>query len=91
MSQEKEIAIGFMLVFSENPDKILDSICSPVDVDRLTAERIDGGNSQKTESLTKDPHDIIGNTSSQNYLNPVNYEPINLGTGLMQYIVHTVF
>ena len=26
MSQEREVAIGFMLEFSENPDKILDSI-----------------------------------------------------------------
>ena len=30
MSQEKEMVIGFMLAFSESPDKILDNICSPV-------------------------------------------------------------
>ena len=41
MSQENEMAIGFMLVYSENPDKILDSICSPADVDHLIAERIE--------------------------------------------------
>ena len=39
MSQEKEMAIGFMLTFSENPANILDSICSPADVDHLIAER----------------------------------------------------
>ena len=39
MSQERETAIGFMLAFSENPDKILDSIHSPADVDHLIAER----------------------------------------------------
>ena len=41
MIQEKEMAIGFLLVFSENPDKILDNICSPADVDHLIAERIE--------------------------------------------------
>ena len=40
MSQEKEMALGFMLVYSENPGKILDSICSLGDVDHLIAERI---------------------------------------------------
>ena len=33
------MAIEFMLAFSENPDKILDSIHSPADVDHLIAER----------------------------------------------------
>ena len=41
--------------------------------------------------MPKDPHDNISNTSSQNYVNPVNYEPINLDTGLTQDSVHTVF
>ena len=91
MSQENEMAIGFMLVFSENPDKILDSIHSQADVDHLIAERIECGISQKTEKLTKDPNDNIGNTSLQNYVNPVNYEPINLDTGLTQDSVYTVF
>ena len=91
MSQEEEMAIGVMLVYSENPDKILDSICSVAVVDHLIAERTECGKSQKTENLTKDPHDNIGNTSSQNYVNPVNYEPIYLDTGLTQVSVHTVF
>ena len=38
MSQEKEMAIEFMLAFSENPANILDSIHSPADVDGLIAE-----------------------------------------------------
>ena len=37
MSQEKEMAIGFMLAFSENPDKLLDSIHSQADVEHLIA------------------------------------------------------
>ena len=41
MSQEKEMAIGFMLAFSENPDKILDSIHSQADVECLIAKRIE--------------------------------------------------
>ena len=55
MSQEKEMAIGFMLVFSENPDEILDNIHSPADVDHLTVERIEYAKSQKIgkENLTK--------------------------------------
>ena len=53
MSQEIEMAIGFMLAFSENLDKILDSICSPADVDHLIAERNECGKSQKAENLTK--------------------------------------
>ena len=47
MSQKKEMAIGFMVAFSENPDKILDSIRSPADVDHLIAERIKCGRNQK--------------------------------------------
>ena len=70
MSQEKEMAIGIMLVYSENPDKILDSIHSPADVDHLIAERIEYGKSQKAEKLTKDPHNNISNTSSPNNVNP---------------------
>ena len=91
MSQEREMAIGFMLAFSENPDKILDSIHSPADVDHLIAERNECGKSQKAENLTKEPHDNINNTSSQNYVNPVNYAPINVDTGLTQDSVDTVF
>ena len=82
MSQEKEMAIGFMLAFSENPNKILDSIHLPADVDHLIAERNEYGKSQKVENLTKEPHDNINNTSSQNYVNPVKYAPINVDTGL---------
>ena len=41
ISQEKEMTIGFMLVYSENPGKILHSIHSPADVDHLIAERIE--------------------------------------------------
>ena len=81
MSQEKEIAIGFMVAFSENPDKILDSICSPAVVDNLIAERIECTKSQKAENLTKDPHVNVNNTSLQNYV----------GTGLIQDPVDTVF
>ena len=57
MSQEKEMAIGFMLVFSENPDKILDNICSPADVAHIIPERIEYAQSQKAENenLTKTP------------------------------------
>ena len=84
MSQEKEMTIGFMLAFSEHPDKILDSIHSPADVDHLIAERLECGKSQKAEYLTKGPHDNINNTSSQNYVKPVNYAPINVDTGLTQ-------
>ena len=45
MSQEKEMAIGFMLAFSEHPDKILDSIHSSADVDHSVAERLECGKS----------------------------------------------
>ena len=82
MSQEKEIAIGFILIDSENPDNILDSICSQADVDPLIAVRIEYAKSQKAEKLTKDLHANISNTSSQIKVIPINYAPINLGTGL---------
>ena len=80
-----------MLAFSENPDKILHSICSPADVDHLIAERNECGKSEKTKNLTQEPHDNINNQSSQNYVNPVNYTPINVDTGLAQDSVDTVF
>ena len=91
MSHEREMAIGFMLAFSEHPDKILDNIRSPADVDHLIAERNKCGKSQKAENLTKEPHDNINNTSSQNYVNHVNYVPINVNSGLTQDSVDTVF
>ena len=91
MSQEKEMAIGFMLAFFENPANILDSIHSSADVDHLIAERNKCGKSQKAENLTKEPHDNINNTGSQNYVNPVNYAPINVDTGLTEDSVDTVF
>ena len=56
MSQEKEMAIGFMLMFSKNQDKIVDNMHSPADVDHLIAERIEYAKSQNVENLTKDPH-----------------------------------
>ena len=60
------MATGFMVAFSENPDKILDSICSPADVDHLIAERIEYAKSPKVENenLTKEPHVTVSITSS---------------------------
>ena len=83
-SQEKEMAIGFMLAFSENPDKILDSIHSQTDIEHLIAKRIEFAKNQKAEKLAKDQHDHISNTNSQSRVNPLNYEPINLDIGLTQ-------
>ena len=91
MSSVKEMAIGFMLAFSESPDKILDTIHSPADEDHLIAERNECGKSQKADNLTKEPHDNINNTGLQNYVNPVNYAPINVDTGLTHNSVDTVF
>ena len=85
MSQEKEMPIGFILAFSENPDKIINSICSPADVDHLIAEIIKCGKSKKVKNLkTKDPHVNISNTSSQ------NYESMNVDTDLIQDPINTV-
>ena len=84
MSKEKEIAIALILADSENLDHIVDSIHSQADVDHLIAERIECAKSQKAEKLTKDHHDNISITNSQSSMNPVNYEPINLDTGLTQ-------
>ena len=64
VSQEKEITIGFMLLFSENPDKLLDSIQSPTDVDQLIAKRIEYAKPQKAEGIAKDPHVNISDISS---------------------------
>ena len=47
ISQENEMAIGFMLAFSENPDKILDNIHSQADVEHLIAKRIEFAKTQK--------------------------------------------
>ena len=91
ISQEKEIAIGFMLMFSDNPDKILDNIQSPADVDQLIAERIEYVKIQKAEGLAKDPHVNISDISSPNYVNPVDYESINEGIILTQESVDTEF
>ena len=85
MSQEKEIAIGFMLMFSGHPDKILDNIHSPGDVDQLIAERIEYAKSQKAEDLAKDPHVNISSICSQ------SYESTNMDLDLAQDSVDTEF
>ena len=82
MSQEKEMAIGFMLAFSENPEKILDSIHSQAE--HLIAKRIEFAKIQKAEKLAKDQHENISNTNSQSNVNPVNCEPINFDISLTQ-------
>ena len=79
MSKEKEIAIALMLVDSENLDHSVDSIHSQADVDHLIAERVDYAKSKKAGKLTKDHYDHISNTNSQSNVNPLSYEPINLG------------
>ena len=90
MSQEKEMKIGFMLAFSENPHKILDSMHSQADVERLIAKRIEFAKNQKAEKLAKDHHDHISNTHSQSSVNPLSYEPIKLDTGLTQDLQENV-
>ena len=90
MSQEKEMAIGFMLAFSENPDKILGSIHSQTDVERLIAKGIEFAKTLKAEKLAKDQHENISNTNSQSNMNPVNCEPINLDTSLTQDLQENV-
>ena len=52
----------------------------------MIAERIEYAKSQKVENenLTKDPHVDVSITSSQNYVNPVDYESINEDTDLTQ-------
>ena len=90
MSQEKEMAIGFMLAFSENSDEILDSIHSQADVKCLIAKRIEFAKNQKAEKLSKDQHDHISNTNSQSRVNPLSYEPINLDIGLTQDLQENV-
>ena len=90
MNQEKEMAIGFMLAFSENPDNILDSIHSQADVEHLIAKRIEFAKIQKAEKLAKDQHENMSNTNSQSNVNPVNCEPINLDTSLTQGLQENV-
>ena len=84
MSLAKKIAIGLVITFSENPDKILDSIHSPADVAHLISKRIEYAKTQKAENLTKDPYvNITSNTSSH------NYESVNTGLKLTQESVDT--
>ena len=60
--------MGFILAFSKNPNKILDNIQSPADVDHLIAKRMEYGKSQKAKGLVKKTHvNITSNPSSQNY------------------------
>ena len=40
--------------------------------------------------MTKDHHDSISHINSQSNVNPINYEPINLGIGLTQDLQENV-
>ena len=62
---------------SEYTNEAIDSAC-------LMAARVKYAISQKSKGLTKDIYDYISSTSSQSDVNPVNYGPENLGTGLTQ-------
>ena len=90
VSKEKEIAIALMLVDSENLNHIVDGIHSQADVDHLIAERIECAKSQKAKKLTKDHNDNISITNLKSNMNPVNYEPVNLDTGLIQDLQENV-
>ena len=54
LSPDKEMALGLILMFSENFDDTFNSICSVADVEQLIAERTACANSQKAKNLTKD-------------------------------------
>ena len=56
----------------------------------MITERVEYAKRQKAEILTKDHHDHISNTNSQSNMNSVNYEPINLDTGLTQDLQENV-
>ena len=56
----------------------------------MISERNECGKGQKAENLPKELHDNINNTSSPNYVNPVNYAPMNVDTDLMPDSVDTV-
>ena len=72
-------------MFSENPDKHLDSIQSPADVDQLIAKRIEYAKTQKAEDLAKDSHLNVSSVISQ------NYESINADLDLTQESVDTKY
>ena len=76
MSQNKQIALKFILDNSEEFEAMFYSIHSQADVERLIAKRIEFAKNQKAEKLAKDQHENISNTNSQSNVNPVNCEPI---------------
>ena len=77
MTSEEATAIRSMLMTSEYTNEVMDSTC-------LMAARVKYAISQKSKGLTKDIYNNISSTSSQSDVNPVNYGPENLGTGLTQ-------
>ena len=77
MTSEETIAIRSMLMTSEYIIEAMDSTC-------LMAARVKYAISQKSKGLTNDIHDNISSTSLQSDVNPVNYRPENVGTGLTQ-------
>ena len=77
MTSEEATAIRSMLMTSEYTNEVMDSTC-------LMAARVKYAISQKSKGLPKVSYDNISSTSSQSEVNPVNYGPENLGTGLTQ-------
>ena len=67
-----------MLVYSEDPGDILDNLHSAADINHLISERCEHMKRQQAMFLTKDPHDNISSTNSQNSVNCVNHEPIKV-------------
>ena len=77
MTSEEATGRRSMLMNSEYTNEAMDSTC-------LMAARVEYAISQKSKGLTKDIYYNISSTSSQSNVNPVNYGPENLGTGLTQ-------
>ena len=77
MTSEEATAIRSMLKTSEYTNEVMDITC-------LMAPRVKYAISQKSKGLTKDVYDNISSTSSQSDVNPVNYGPEDLDTGLTQ-------
>ena len=81
----------FINAVSGDVDDLLDNTCSVAEVTHWIVERLRYARTPKVENLMQEPHVNVSNTSSQNYVNPVNYESTNEGTSLTQESVDTEF
>ena len=86
-----DITSRFIEAVYANADDVFYNACSVAEVDHWIAGKLMYARCKKAKSLMKETHVNVSIASSQNYVNPVDYESIHVDTSLTQESVDMEF